>query len=158
MARGKIKDTIEDIVKVFLEEESLELYHVEFVKEGKDWFLRVYIDKLREEDGYISMDECEKVSRFLSEKLDELDLIEQEYYLEVSSPGVERGLFEPRHFVKALGKMVELSFYKGIDGKKTAEGILVNYIDENITIKNEKDEEKIYEQSQVAKARLVAIF
>ena len=82
---------IEEIGAGFLEESGLELYNVEFVKEGRDWFLRVYIDKLSpSEEEYVSTDDCEKVSRFLSDQLDRLDLIEQNYYLEVSSPGMDR--------------------------------------------------------------------
>ncbi|MBR1993470.1 MAG: ribosome maturation factor RimP, partial [Firmicutes bacterium] len=70
----------------FLAAEGYELYNIEFVKEGKDWFLRVYVD-MASGEGYIGTEDCEKVSRFLSEKLDEEDPIEQNYYLEVSSPG-----------------------------------------------------------------------
>ena len=101
MAKKKINETIAEIAEAFLKNEGLELYNVEFVKEGKDWFLRVYIDKLSDDtEEYVSTDECEKVSRFLSNELDRLDPIEQNYYLEVSSPGMDRQLIEPKHYAK----------------------------------------------------------
>ena len=95
MAKAKVKvtDLVEEIAAPFLEENGLELYHTEFLKEGRDWFLRVYIDKKEgQEEEYVSTDDCEKVSRFLSDELDRIDPIEQNYYLEVSSPGLDREL------------------------------------------------------------------
>ena len=94
MAEVKITELAETILSEFLSQNKLELYNVEFVKEGKDRFLRVYIDKAQDaEDEYVDTDDCELVSRYLSEKLDEEDPIEDNYYLEVSSPGLERTLF-----------------------------------------------------------------
>ena len=101
MAKKKITEIVEEITAEFLAENGLELYNSEFVKEGKDWFLRLYIDRLTGEDTaeaeeeneqYVSTDDCEKVSRYLSDELDRLDPIEQNYYLEVSSPGLDREL------------------------------------------------------------------
>ena len=91
MAKKKITVLAEELLSGFLQEEGLELYHSEFVKEGKDWFLRIYIDK-PEGEGYIGTEDCEKVSRFLSEKLDEADTVEQNNNQEVSSPGLDRPL------------------------------------------------------------------
>ena len=83
MAKKKIKDQVSDILAGYLEENGLELWNVEFVKEARDWFLRVYVDKKPgAEQEYVSIEECENVSRFLSEALDEQDPIEQNYYLE----------------------------------------------------------------------------
>ena len=86
MAKIRIKELVAEELAGFLGENGLELYNVEFIKEGKDWFLRVYIDRTDDSSGGISTDDCEKVSRYLSARLDELDPIEQNYYLEVSSP------------------------------------------------------------------------
>ena len=98
MAKKKIKEIIEEIAAGFMEESELELYNVEFAKEGRDWFLRVYIDKISaEEEEYVSTDDCEKVSRFLSDELDRLDRIEQYFYLEVYSPGMVRELIREWH-------------------------------------------------------------
>ena len=159
MAKKKIKETIAEITEEFLTNEGLELYNVEFVKEGKDWFLRVYIDKLSDNtEEYVSTDECEKVSRFLSDELDRLDPIEQNYYLEVSSPGMDRQLLEPKHYAEYAGKLVEVKLYKGVDGKKVYEGILVGLIDDKVVIKDEESNELAFAVDQVAKTNLAVVF
>ena len=120
MAKKKVTELVADISAGFLEENGLELYHCEFVKEGRDWFLRVFIDKAGDgADEYVSTDDCELVSRFLSEKLDEADPVAQNYYLEVSSPGMDRTLYKPQDFARFAGKQVDVTLYKGMDGKKS---------------------------------------
>ena len=159
MAKKKINETIAEIAEVFLKNEGLELYNVEFVKEGKDWFLRVYIDKLSDDtEEYVSTDECEKVSRFLSNELDRLDPIEQNYYLEVSSPGMDRQLIEPKHYAKYAGKLVEVKLYRGVNGKKLYEGVLVGLIDNKVVIKDENENELAFDVDQVAKTNLAVVF
>ena len=123
MAKKKISELVKELTGDFLLENGLELYHCEFVKEGRDWFLRVYIDK-HDPDSYVSTDDCEMVSRFLSDRLDEEDPIAQNYYLEVSSPGMDRILYEPEHFEKFKGKQVEVKLYKAINGRKVFTGTL----------------------------------
>ena len=120
MAKKKITEVVAELLSGYLEEQGMELYNVEFVKEAKDWFLRVFIDKLpgEAEEQYISTDDCEMVSRYLSEKLDEVDPIEQNYYLEVSSPGLDRILLREKDFIRFAGHPVEVNLYKSIDGKK----------------------------------------
>ena len=165
MAKKKITESVEEITADFLAENGLELYNSEFVKEGKDWFLRVYIDRQQEEETedkeevYVSTDDCEKVSRFLSEELDRLDPIEQNYYLEVSSPGLDRELIKEKDFIRFCGRLVDISLYKAIDGKKTYQGILKGLTEDNsIVITDEKEEEIEFPREQVAKARLAVIF
>ena len=159
MAKKKINETIAEIAEAFLKNEGLELYNVEFVKEGKDWFLRVYIDKLSDDtEEYVSTDECEKVSRFLSNELDRLDPIEQNYYLEVSSPGMDRQLIEPKHYAKYAGKLVEVKLYRGVNGKKLYEGVLVGLIDNKVVIKDENENELAFDVDQVAKTTLAVVF
>ena len=165
MAKKKITEIVEEITADFLAENGLELYNSEFVKEGKDWFLRVYIDRQQEEETedkeevYVSTDDCEKVSRFLSEELDRLDPIEQNYYLEVSSPGLDRELIKEKDFIRFCGRLVDISLYKAIDGKKTYQGILKGLTEDNsIVITDEKEEEIEFPREQVAKARLDVIF
>ena len=165
MAKKKITEIVEEITADFLAENGLELYNSEFVKEGKDWFLRVYIDRQQEEETedkeevYVSTDDCEKVSRFLSEELDRLDPIEQNYYLEVSSPGLDRELIKEKDFIRFCGRLVDISLYKAIDGKKTYQGILKGLTEDNsIVITNEQEEEIEFPREQVAKARLAVIF
>lgn len=159
MAKVKIKDLVEEILNPFLNENSLELYNVEFVKEAKEWFLRVYIDKVEgSEEEYISTDDCELVSRFLSEKLDESDPIEQNYYLEISSPGMDRVLLKEKDFIRYAGKQVEVNLYQAIDGRKMLTGELVGIIDENLVIIDEKINRKEIPMSKVAKTKLAVIF
>ena len=159
MAKERIKDFLERVSKDFFGEEGYELYNVEFVKEGKDWFLRVYIDKL--DATPISMDDCEKVSRFLSEILDKEDPITQNYYLEVSSPGIDRELFTLEHYKRFIGQMVEVKLYEPIENSKRIEGELLEANDEFIELlyENKKVKEKInIKMSQVAKCKLSIIF
>ena len=166
MAKKKITEIVEEITADFLVQNGLELYNSEFVKEGKDWFLRVYIDKLPKEgaDGnveeeYVSTDDCESVSRFLSAELDRLDPIEQNYYLEVSSPGLDRALLKEKDFIRFCGHMVDISLYKAVNGKKAYQGTLKGLTDDNkIVITDEKGEEIEVPREQVAKTRLAVIF
>ena len=102
----------------FLVENGYELYHTEFIKEGKDWFLRVYVDNSGHNKGNISTGDCEKVSRYLSEVLDKEDPIEQNYYLEVSSPGMDRQLYTDKHMERYIGRKVEVSLYKKFNNSK----------------------------------------
>ena len=119
MAKEHIKELVSKYLKGFLDENDLELYNSEFKKEGKDWYLRVYIDKKNaEKDEYVGTDDCEKVSRFLSECLDKDDPIPQNYTLEVSSPGIDRQLFQVRDYERFTGDMVDVKLYKSIEGKK----------------------------------------
>ena len=107
MAKKKITEIAEEVLEGFLTENNYELYSIEFIKEGRDWFLRVYIDKAQDEgkeEQYISTEDCEKISRFLSEELDKIDPIQQNYYLEVSSPGMDRALMKEEHYKRFFGK------------------------------------------------------
>ncbi|MGN1400409.1 MAG: ribosome maturation factor RimP [Bacillus sp. (in: firmicutes)] len=153
----KVTEIVEELASGILEQEGLELVDVEYVKEGKNWFLRVYIDK----DGGIDIDECGLVSEKLSEKLDELDPIEHNYFLEVSSPGAERPLKKEKDFLKALGKHVNIKTYEPIEGSKEFEGTLLSYNEEELTI-SVKVKTRIKEikipTPKVAKARLAVTF
>lgn len=140
MAKVKITELAETLLSDFLAENSLELYNIEFVKEGKDRFLRVYIDKMQEpgeEEKYVDTDDCELVSRFLSEKLDEEDPIEENYYLEVSSPGLDRTLFKEKDYKRFAGREVEVSLYAAYEGKKKYEGVLIDLADDILSIETQ---------------------
>ena len=163
MAKKKIIEITEEILAGFLEENGYELYNCEFVKEGRDWFLRVYID-LASREGYVGTEDCEKVSRFLSEQLDHSDPIEQNYYLEVSSPGMDRPLLKPEHFERYLGEEVEVKLYKGKDGTKKIEGVLKAFAKEEedgdymVTIVDHNEKEWNLQLAEIAKASLAVIF
>ncbi|WP_096189085.1 ribosome maturation factor RimP [Evansella halocellulosilytica] len=154
---GNVKEKTEELVIPILEELSLELVDVEFKKEGKSWFLRVYIDG---ENG-VDLDDCTRVSEQLSEALDQSDPIEQAYYLEVSSPGAERPLKKEKDYYKSIGKHVNVTTYAPIDGEKTFEGKLLNYDGETLTVElkvKTRTKEVTIPLEKVAKARLAVVF
>ena len=165
MAKKKITEIVEEVLKDFLTENGYELYSTEFVKEGRDWFLRIFADlsRDRDEEGnpvYIGTEDCEKISRYLSAILDELDPIEQNYYLEVSSPGMDRPLVKPEHYAKYVGRDVEIRLYRGIDGTKNIEGVLAAFAPEEgrVCIKDYDGKEWILKTDEIAKANLAVIF
>lgn len=132
---------------------GVEIYDVEYVKEGSDWYLRAYIDK---PEG-VTINDCENVSRALSDVLDAEDYIADAYILEVSSPGLGRTLKKDRHLEKSLGKEIEVKTYKPIDKQKEFSGILKAYDAETITIE-EEGAERVFQRSDVALIRLALDF
>ena len=157
MAKKKITEIAAEMMADFLAAEGYELYNIEFVKEGKDWFLRVYVD-MASGEGYIGTEDCEKVSRFLSEKLDEEDPIEQNYYLEVSSPGMDRPLLTKAHYERYVGSEVEIRLYKGKDGTKNIQGVLDSVEGETVTVTDHDNKKWELELAEIAKANLAVIF
>ncbi len=124
----------------FTKESQLELVDVQFNKEGGAWFLRVYIDNLQ---GEISTEDCAVVNRKLSDYLDELDPIEQQYFLEVSSPGVERPLKRPDDFSRFKGHLIRVNTYSKINGRKVFIGTLEGLEDGVLTLLDEDTEEVV---------------
>ncbi len=120
----------EEMLVPIAEKVGVRIYDVEYVKEGSDYYLRAYIDK---DDG-VTIDECEAVSRALSDELDKNDFIADAYILEVSSPGLGRTLKKDRHLEYSLGEEVEIKLYKPIDGTKDYEGTLKSYDKDSITL------------------------
>lgn len=120
MNKTKIENIVEELALPIIDEFEYEFVDVELVMESKEWYLRVYIDK----DGGVTLDDCAKVSRKLSDKLDEVDPISFSYYLEVSSPGIDRPLKKEKDFVKFNGREIKVKLYKALDGKKVINGIL----------------------------------
>ena len=139
MAYSKTEKAVIALAEPIVAKEGAYLYDVEFVKEGGIWFLRVYADK---ENGSISLDECEAISRRLSDVLDKEDPISQNYYLEVSSPGIERKLKTDAHFQAYLGSLVDVGLYKAIAGTKQLTGTLKDYDGETIRL---AVEDEVYE-------------
>ncbi|CAN7543363.1 ribosome maturation factor RimP [Peribacillus frigoritolerans] len=153
----KVTEVVEELALPILEELQLELVEVEYVKEGKSWFLRVYIDK---ETG-VDIDDCGNVSEKLSEKLDEVDPIPQNYFLEVSSPGAERPLKKEKDFLNAIGKNVYIKTYEPILDEKEFEGILTSFDGEEVTLEVRIKTRKrtiVIPFEKVAKARLAITF
>jgi len=136
MKKDVLIEKIEDLVSPIVSEVSCQLYYVEYVKENGEFYLRIYIDK---EEGRISLDDCEAVSRRVSEILDVEDPIKEAYYLEVSSPGLNRGLYSEEHFKKVLGKKVLVKLTSAINGAKNIKGILKDVSDDFIIIESEEE-------------------
>ncbi|MGN7297499.1 ribosome maturation factor RimP [Ferdinandcohnia sp. SAFN-114] len=153
----KVTQIVEELVIPIVTDLQMELVDVEYVKEGKDWFLRVFIDS---EKG-VDIEDCGLVSEKLSEKLDEVDPIPYNYFLEVSSPGAERPLKKNSDFEKAIGKQVYVKTYEPIDGEKIFEGELTSFdgklVTINVMVKTRKKSVEIpYEK--IANARLAVTF
>ena len=148
MAKNILTSVI-DMVTPLCEENGCFLYDAEFQKEGKNQILRIFIDK----DGGINIDECETVSRLISKKLDDEDIIATAYQLEVSSPGAERKLTKDWHYEKVMGKQIEVSLYAPIDGKKSLLGILEAFQDHSITI-SENGTSVTLPKDKIASAKL----
>ena len=155
------KDSYEERAEALLlpivEANGCEIYDVEYVKEGSDWYLRAYIDK---PDG-VNIVDCENVSRAFSEQLDEADFIPDAYILEVSSPGLGRALRKDRHLEKSLGEEVEIRTYKPIDKQKEFVGILKTYDKDTITIEIENGSETkdmVFAKADIAIVRLTLDF
>ena len=155
---SKVTSVIEELVTPIVEELNLELVDIEFVKEGRSWFLRVYVDN---PNGNIDIEQCAQVSERLSLLLDENDPVEQNYYLEVSSPGAERPLKKEADFEKAVGKFIYVKTYEPIKDMKEFEGYLTAYTEQglelDIRIKTRKLKVFI-EKDKVALARLAIDF
>lgn len=125
---AKIDERIEALILPVFDQE-FELVDVEYAKEGKDFYLRILVDKIGDR---ITLDECTGISRKISAILDEKDPIIEAYMLEVSSPGIDRALKKTRDFDREKGKEIELKLYKAIDGQKEFEGILQGLSDDDM--------------------------
>lgn len=154
MNKKSILKSISPIVEEAADKLGYELVEVEFEKEGSDYYLRMYIYK---EDG-INFDDCKSMSELVSEKLDEEDPIDMPYYLEVSSPGLDRPLKTDDDLRRNLGKEIELSLYKNIDGIKKIQGFLESYDDDTIKISVDKDEDIILQKENISLIKLVINF
>ena len=151
--REEYEKKAEELVMPLVEENKFELVDVEYVKEGSNWYLRYYIDK----EGGITVDDCEIISRALSDKLDEKDFIEDAYILEVSSPGLGRPLKKPKDFERSIGKEVEIKLYKAINRQKDFEGTLIGYDDDVVTSSGDGDT-IAFNRSDIALVRLAFEF
>ena len=156
---SNIVTTVSDLIQPLVEDLSYELVDVEYVKEGKNWFLRVYIDQPQG----VTLEDCALVSEKVSERLDEItpDPFPHAYFLEVSSPGAERPIKTESDFQNAVEKYIHISLYEPVDGEKVYEGILKELTEETLTLTvkiktRTKDIE--FDRSKIAKARLAIQF
>ena len=156
---SSVVETVTELVTPILDERHFELVDAEFVKEGKSWYLRIYIDK----PGGINIEECALVSDLLGEKLDDCDPdpIPQAYFLEVSSPGAERPLKKERDYARALNSYMHVSLYQPLEGNKVYEGTMVDLKPDELTLEYmDKTRQKtiVIPRKQIAQARLAIKF
>ena len=130
---ANIEQKIESLIKDKVNELGYEIYDVEYIKEGREYYLRIYIDK----NTGIDIEDCEKVSREINDVIDIADLISEQYFLEVSSPGIERRITKEKHLNDNLNNKVEIRLFKPIDGQKKLEGILKRFDINIIEIEDE---------------------
>ena len=150
MKHLNVETKIENLLKPIINNLGYILYDVQYIKEGKDYYLRITIDK----DGGISIEDCENVNNAIDDPLDEADIIQDSYILEVSSPGIERVLRKSWHFEKQLGNNISIKLFKAINKVKEFSGILREYNEENLKL--EIDGELVtFDMKDVAVAKTV---
>lgn len=151
---AKVTDVVAQLARPMVEAQGCTLWDVEYVREAGVWYLRLYIDK----EGGVSIDDCEAVSRPVSDKLDEVDPIEGSYTFEVSSAGADRALKKPEHFAACLGSEVEIKLYRPQEGKKDWVGVLSAYGDDGAVALATPAGEKVFQKQDVAQTRLYVRF
>lgn len=152
--REEYEQRTEKLLEPILEEHRFELVDVEYVKEGGNWYLRAYIDK----EGGFTVDDCELVSRRLSDLLDEEDFIPDSYILEVSSPGLGRQLKKEKDFARSMGEEVDVKLYRAINRQKEFTGILAGYSAEALTLEFEDGSRMDFARTDIAMVRLALDF
>lgn len=157
MADKKITDLVRKLAEPFANEYGCIVDDVEFKKEGADYVLRVIIDVTDNIGGGVSIDQCEGVSRLLSDALDSTDPIDKAYMLEVSSPGIDRPLKRDKDFERFMGREIDIGLYKPQNGSKTFTGVLTSYKDGIVTI-DCNGEEIEFEKSKTAYIKLAVIW
>lgn len=136
---ASIEERVEELVTPKIESLGYNVYDVQYAKEGKDYFLRIFIDK---ESG-IDLNDCEKVNNEINDILDEADYIKEQYFLEISSPGIERILRKDKHLENSIGKEIQVKLFKPFNENKEWSGILEKFDNQKITIKNIENDELI---------------
>lgn len=152
--REQYEQKAEAMAQPIIDQFGFELVDVEYVKEAGNWYLRFYIDK----EGGITVDDCEVISRVLSDWLDKEDFIEDSYILEVSSPGLGRPLKKDKDFERSLGEQVEIRLYKARNKQKEFEGALKSYDKDTVTIETEDGSQETFERGDIALIRLALDF
>lgn len=151
MAEKNIEQRVYELIEKTIKDLGYELYDVEYVKEGKEYHLCIYIDK---NHSSIDIDDCEKVNNAIEPLLDEKDLIKEQYFLEVSSSGLEKKLRKLEHYRKQIGNRIELKLFTKIEDKKIIEGIL-KLVESDFIVINEKDKEIKIRLDQIASGKTI---
>jgi ribosome maturation factor RimP len=150
-----VAEQIRRILEPILESMGLSLWEMEFLKQGPQWLLRIYIDR---ESGGVTLNDCETVSRDLSAALDVEDIIPHAFTLEVSSPGLDRTLTKPEHFTRFIGSMVKIKTYQPVDGQKVFRGKLLGLLEDIVKIEFESGTVIELPMTGIAKASLEVAF
>ena len=150
---AKVEKIIWEAVEPIIEENGCSVYDIEFVKEGQNYFLRIFIDK---EDG-VSTDDCEKISRAVDPVIDEIDPIEPSYYLEISSPGLDRKLSRQEHFDSAIGSLVDIKLFAPINGSKDITAYLKGFDGKTIFLETENGAAIELEKQKASSIRLTVV-
>lgn len=148
-----LEKKIEVLIETEIKKLGLELYDVEYAKVGKEYYLKVYIDKVNNESS-ITIEDCENVTNVINDILDKADYIKEQYYLEVSSAGIEKVLKYDKHFEQNIGKEIEVNLYTKFENKKKYIGILEKYNPNEIVILTD-DEEISFERKNISSVKLV---
>jgi len=151
VATQNIETKVENLIQPIIHDLGYELYDVQYLKEGKDYYLRITIDK---SEG-ITIQDCENVNRAIDEILDEADFINTAYFLEVSSPGLERILRKPWHFEKQIGNQIQVKLFQAIEKQKELQGILIESNENELKLQINEKLIKI-EKKNIAVAKTVA--
>ncbi len=154
MKREDYEKRTEELLAPIVQEGGYEVVDVEYVREGGNRYLRAYIDK----PGGITVDDCEAVSRLLSDRLDEEDFIEESYILEVSSPGLGRPLRKEKDYIRNMGELIEIRTFRPIDKQKDFCGVLRAYDSDTVTIEEEDGSQRTFERSMIALIRQAVIW
>ena len=147
---GNTVAVVRELAKPIAEELGLEIWDVRFLKEGSQWYLRIFIDK----EGGVSIDDCVDFTHAINKPLDEADPIEQAYCLEVSSPGIERELVRDEHFQKSIGKKIMLKTIRPVDGEREFKGILEAFDGAAVTVKVNDESGKVFNVKETAWIKL----
>ncbi len=151
MAKGKnTVKIVQDIIQPFADELNLSIWDIRFQKSGTAWYLTIFIDK----EGGVSLDDCVALNHAINKPIDEADPIDQEYFLEVSSPGLERDLVKPEHFIAMQGENIKVRTIRPVDGERDFTGILENFEDGNITLKIDEEKSIIFTKKEASWIKL----
>ena len=149
MGKGSVTETIEALVTPITNENRLELVDVEYKKEGKNWFLRIFIDK----EGGVTVDDCTRVSREIEDLIEVEEVVPSSYVLEVSSPGLDRPLKKEKDFLRFKGKRAHVTTYTPIHGQKNFKGTIRDFQEDILFLDIDSQSVEI-PKNQIAKAKL----
>lgn len=133
---ANIEEKVEELLKPIVNSIGYKIYDIEYAKEAKNYFLRIFIDK---ENGSIDLEDCEKVNNAITDILDEANYIKEQYFLEVSSPGIERIIRKDTQLEENIGNSIEIRLFKPLNGQKIYQGILKEFNDQEIIIENDNN-------------------